>query len=156
MRKLTIAVDFDGVLNAYTGWEDGEVKTAPLPGAIPGLKLLMELFCVFVLTTRDPVMVEDWFRKYAPEIMTLVEQTSVQIDGDYGQEMIWPDNFDRVFWNDDEAQGRVLITRRKLPAVAYLDDRAIRFTSWPNALLDIDREVKAEFGAHSATPYHRP
>jgi hypothetical protein len=157
MRKLTGAVDFDKVLNAYTGWEDGEVKTGPLPGAISGLKLLMELFTIFILTTREPDAVEAWFAVYAPEIPTLVEHSHVHANGKGFAECIdWADNFDRVFWNEDEAQGRVLITRRKLPAVFYLDDRAIRFTGWPNAILGIDREVKAEFGAHSSTPYHRP
>jgi hypothetical protein len=38
------------------------------------------------------------------------------------------------FWND---RGRVLITNRKLPAVAYLDDRAVRFESWTQALTDL-------------------
>jgi hypothetical protein len=149
MRKLTGAVDFDKVLNDYTEWEDGEVKTAPLPGAIPGLKLLMELFTIFILTTRDPVAVDDWFGRHAPEIPTVAE-TVMLADG----RLFW-DNPDRVFWNEDEAQGRVLITRRKLPAVFYLDDRAIRFTSWPNAILDVDKLVRAEFGQHSATPYNR-
>jgi hypothetical protein len=156
MRKLTGAVDFDKVLNDYTGWEDGEVKTAPLPGAIPGLKLLMELFTIFILTTREPMAVKDWFSEHAPEIPTLVEISTVCLPSADDGWSTWSDNFDRVFWNEDEAQGRLLITRRKLPAVFYLDDRAIRFTSWPNAILDIDREVKAEFGAHSSTPYHRP
>jgi hypothetical protein len=156
MRKLTGAVDFDKVLNDYTGWEDGEVKTAPLPGAIPGLKLLMELFTIFILTTRDPVAVEDWFAKHAPEIPTLVEHSHVHANQKGLAECIdWADSFERVFWNEDEAQGRVLITRRKLPAVFYLDDRAIRFDSWPNAILDVDRHVRAEFGQHSATPYNR-
>jgi hypothetical protein len=157
MRKLTGAVDFDKVLNNYTGWEDGEVKTAPLPGAIPGLKMLMELFTMFVLTTRDPVEVEKWFGCYAPEIPVLVEYTAIALAARHHDvspvaNLTWPDNFDRVFWDEDEAQGRLLITRRKLPAVFYLDDRAIRFGSWPNALLDIDKAVRAEFppGRHHA------
>jgi hypothetical protein len=37
------------------------------------------------------------------------------------------------FWNGPS----ILVTRRKLPAVAYIDDRAIRFTSWDQALADL-------------------
>jgi hypothetical protein len=159
-RKLTGAVDFDKVLNDYTGWEDGEVMTAPLPGAIPGLKLLMELFTIFILTTREPDAIETWFRKHAPEIPTLIEHTTIALAARHADvspvaHLVWSDNFERVFWNEDEANGRLLITRRKLPAVFYLDDRAIRFDSWPNAILGIDKHVRAEFGQHSATPYNR-
>jgi hypothetical protein len=155
MRKLTGAVDFDKVLNDYTGREDGEVKTAPLPGAIPGLKMLMELFTIFILTTRDPDTVGEWMLKHAPEIPVLVETTHVHVGSRKVECVDWADNFERVFWNEDEAQGRLLITRRKLPAVFYLDDRAIRFTSWPNAILEVDKLVRTEFGQHSVTPYNR-
>lgn len=37
-------------------------------------------------------------------------------------------------------QGLVLVTDRKLPAIAYIDDRAVRFTNWPDALTAVGIE----------------
>lgn len=39
-------------------------------------------------------------------------------------------------WPDRGAE--VEITDRKLPAIAQIDDRAIRFESWPQALTDLE------------------
>jgi hypothetical protein len=131
---LSVGVSFEGVMARYEGWEDGDVKTAPVAGAIPGLKMLMELFAVFIFTSREPMSVLEWLFLYAPEIEVAVERTPLA-DG-----TLWADNFERVFWGE---QGKLLITRRKLPAVAYLDDRAVRFDgSWPGALLYLDAAVK--------------
>ncbi|WP_329368841.1 hypothetical protein OG896_24850 [Streptomyces sp. NBC_00669] len=38
------------------------------------------------------------------------------------------------FW---DLRDQLLVTNRKLPARAYLDDRAVRFTDWHQALRDI-------------------
>jgi hypothetical protein len=38
-----------------------------------------------------------------------------------------------TFWNP---RGQLLVTNRKLAAVAYLDDRAVRFTDWDQALAE--------------------
>jgi hypothetical protein len=35
------------------------------------------------------------------------------------------------FWN---GRGQLLVTNRKLPANAYVDDRAVRFTDWPSTM----------------------
>lgn len=40
------------------------------------------------------------------------------------------------FWSE---RGQLLVTNRKLPAVAYIDDRGIRFESWDQALADLAR-----------------
>jgi hypothetical protein len=42
--------------------------------------------------------------------------------------------YDGVFWT---TCGILLVTNRKLSAAAYLDDRAVRFTSWAQALADL-------------------
>jgi hypothetical protein len=115
-----VAVDFDGVIHAYSkGWQDGTIYDGPVPGAIDGLRKLMETFAVFVHTTRPPRQVGDWLRGYVP---VLVEHPGVR----------------REFWDQ---LGAVYITNRKLPAVAYIDDRAIRFTTWAQALDDLAVQV---------------
>src|SRR6266540_4074984 len=113
----TIAVDFDGVIHAYSrGWQDGSIYDEPMPGAFDALRTLMERYAVFIHTTRNAEQVARWINdQQGPPVC-------------YG-------SADRIeFWN---TQGVLLVTDRKLPAVAYIDDRAIRFESWPQTLDDL-------------------
>jgi len=115
----TIAVDFDGVIHAYSkGWQDGSIYDKPMPGAFAALNTLMQAYAVMVHTTRDPAPVARWIKVRS------------------GIETAWWQDEDELpeFWND---QNCILVTRRKLPALAYIDDRAIRFESWDQALADI-------------------
>lgn len=119
----TIAVDFDGVLHAYRrGWADGSIYDEPMPGAGAALRALMDEYAVFVHTSRKPWPVAQWIesRFAIPAVV----------------ELDIPDLKSREFWDD---QTTVLVTNRKLPAVAYIDDRGIRFTSWGQALADLAR-----------------
>jgi hypothetical protein len=113
----TLAVDFDGVIHAYSkGWQDGSIYDPPMPGALDALRRLMADYAVFIHTTRDAGAVAGWLAGYGFD-------TVLDVEG--------PRHPKREFWND---LGRLLVTDRKLPAVAYLDDRAVRFTTWPEAL----------------------
>ncbi|MFE0036807.1 hypothetical protein [Streptomyces sp. NPDC059015] len=112
---MTIAVDFDGVIHAYSkGWHDGTIYDEPLPGALEGLRELLASDSVFIFTTRDVSQVATWL---------LERGFSVRL------------GHDGPFWNERD---RLLITNRKLAATAYLDDRAVRFTDWPQALRDLN------------------
>lgn len=114
---MTIAVDFDGVIHGYSrGWADGTIYDPPMPGAIEGLRELMAQDSVFIFTTRDPFHVARWIREHG-----LVAETDVDPE--------------RTFWNE---RGTVLVTNRKLAAVVYIDDRALRFESWPQTLAALD------------------
>lgn len=118
----TIAVDFDGVIHAYSkGWQDGTIYDEPLPGALDGLRALMRTAAVFIHTTRDPQQVADWLFERGEFNITWEAPGAVTCE----------------FWND---QTRLLVTNRKLPAVAYLDDRAVHFDTWPQALRDLGAE----------------
>ncbi|MBD3004513.1 hypothetical protein [Streptomyces sp. 5-10] len=111
---ITVAVDFDGVIHAYSkGWHDGTIYDPPMQGALEGLCLLMEVHAVFIFTSRDAGQVAQWLTERG---------FSCELD------------FDGTFWNK---RGCLLVTNRKLPASAYLDDRAVPFTSWNQALLDL-------------------
>ena len=116
--KKTISVDFDGVIHAYSrGWQDGSVYDEPVPGAIEGLRALMTSHVVVVSTARrDLLAVAKWLR--------LRGIHAVADDGTISK------------WAKGDT---VLVTNQKLPAVAYLDDRAVRFLDWetvPAQLLD--------------------
>lgn len=120
-RVQTIAVDFDGVLHSYDkGWHDGSIYGDWLPGAVTALSQLMRQHAVFIHTTRNPRQVARWIERqsgYGVECTTRLPRTW------WGRR--------KPFWNQ---QGVLLVTDRKLAAVAYIDDRAVRFVNWPDAL----------------------
>lgn len=123
-KRGTIAVDFDGVIHRYSkGWQDGAIYDPPMPGAVEGLRALMGRFAVFVFTTRPAAQVADWLGDLG---------FAVRVDGE-------PDRPE--FWN---ARDVLLVANRKLPALAYLDDRAVRFTDWARALKSLGVEAVAE------------
>lgn len=117
----TMAVDFDGVLHSYErGWHDGTIYGDWVPGAVTALAQLMHEHAVFVHTTRSVRQVARWIEDRSGRG---IECTTRHPRTWYGRR--------RPFWNE---RGVLLITNRKLAAVAYIDDRAVRFSSWPNAL----------------------
>lgn len=118
----TLAVDFDGVVHAYSrGWDDGTIYDPPLPGALEALANLMHICAVYIHSSRTPHDdIVDWLTTHGVPAVT-----------DYMADH-------PAFWSD---QTKVLVTNRKLPAAAYIDDRAVRFTSWPQTLADLDRYV---------------
>jgi hypothetical protein len=114
----TVAVDFDQVIHTYDkGWQDGSIYGEFVPGAVMALSWLMQHYAVFIHTSRKPRPVARWIEDrsgHGIECTTHVPR--------------------KGFWNE---RGYLLVTRRKLPAVAYIDDRAIRFSSWDQALADL-------------------
>lgn len=121
----TIAVDFDGVLHSYDrGWQDGVIYGEMLPGAVAALTSLMQRYAVFVHTTRKPRPVARWIE----------QQTGRGIECTTVIDPLRP--WRHRFWNE---KGVLLVTNRKLPARAYIDDRGIRFRDWKQALADLAR-----------------
>lgn len=126
----TVAVDFDGVIHSYSrGWQDGKIYDVPMPGAIDGLHWLMERYAVFILTSRDVVQVAQWLMECGFSTFVEVNGDSCDCEDSNGFTCVHEDQC-RKLWNE---QGRLLVTKRKLAAIAYIDDRGIRFTNW-NAL----------------------
>jgi hypothetical protein len=105
---LTVAVDFDGVIHGYSrGWQDGELYDPPVLGAFDALRRLREDYELVIYTTR------------------------AQSEGQVARMLVW---FELHGGKDLTS---IPITHEKPLAVAYLDDRAIRFTSWPEALFSL-------------------
>lgn len=88
MTKKTICVDFDGVLNEYNGYEEGNLGE-PLSGSKEFIRQLRRKYKVVILTSRQKEQVIDWLNNNGFPSME--------------------------------------VTNRKVPAVAYIDDRAIQF-----------------------------
>lgn len=119
----TIAIDFDGVIHSYEhGWHDGTIYGQPIPGALDAIRGLMRAgHAVFVHTTRNPQHVAGWLRVRDIPAHSLRE---IEADGE-------PIG---AFWNRADL---VLVSDKKFPAVAYIDDRGIRFESWDQTLADL-------------------
>ncbi|MFM9675796.1 HAD family hydrolase [Streptomyces brasiliscabiei] len=145
---MTIAVDFDGVIHSYRrGWQDGSIYDQPMPGALDGLRELLDHDAVFIFTARDPEQVAPWLERYGFDVTTddrcgrcLGEGGGQELDADSRPAgPAWECDACKgsgllTFWNQ---RGQLLVTNRKLPATAYLDDRAVRFVDWDQALTDL-------------------
>jgi hypothetical protein len=106
----TIAIDFDGVIHTYSnGWRDGTTYDVPVEGAFDQIKKLLASYCVYIHSTRDSEQILEYVLFHAPDILCRVIP------------------HDSVFWNDVGVLG---VSNRKIAAIAYIDDRAIRFTNW--------------------------
>lgn len=88
MTKKTICVDFDGVLNEYNGYEEGNLGE-PLSASKEFIRQLRKKYKVVILTSRPKEQVINWLNNNGFPSME--------------------------------------VTNRKIPAVAYIDDRAIQF-----------------------------
>lgn len=96
--KRTIALDFDGVLHRYDGWQGGKIQ-GPIDGAREAVeKLLARGHEVVVFTTRDAQHVRQWLNKYdfPPLEITatkrpfyvLVDDRALRFDGQWGEEVV--------------------------------------------------------------------
>lgn len=89
--KKTICIDFNGVLDTYTGWQGPDFMYPPRPGLAEFLTKISKTYKIVVLTSTNIQKVKQWLCKY-------------RLD-DY---------------IDD-------VTDKKVPAIVYLDDRALTF-----------------------------
>lgn len=139
----TIAIDFDGVIHAYSkGWQDGSIYDEPVSGAFEAIKKFMdEGYTVYIHTTRNPGQILKWLNDHQHlwfwDPMGGSPDDRTRVYG-YVAEKI---PFWKRFWDKPGVLG---ITNRKLPAIAYIDDRAVPFRGkWegfklPEALLSAD------------------
>ena len=119
-KKLTIAIDFDGVIHSYhDGWRDGTCYGYPIEGAFKEIETLMERFNVFILTTRSAEDTKEWMDRWLGSELDGLENP-------FPTEVV-PNDTDNPFWDKEGVLG---ITNRKLVAISYIDDRALRFTNW--------------------------
>jgi len=108
-----IAVDFDGVIHKYSqGWKDGSIYDPPVEGAKECLSLLVKKgFTVVIFTTRlNPELNDD-------------------VNLEVNKVTRWLSSFGfrkGVHYHE--------ITAIKPRAVVYIDDRAMRFINWQDAM----------------------
>lgn len=128
-QPKTIAFDFDGVIHKYSkGWQDGSCYDDEIEGIFQIIQQLFENgYSVFILSTRSPRQIKRWLKTRVLETeydhMTMGDPNWYTYPKYGFQIAIIP--WWKKFWNSRDTLG---ITRRKLPAHAYVDDRAICFT----------------------------
>lgn len=115
--KKTIAIDFDGVIHDYKlGWQDGRIYGMPNPGALRFIAtLLARDYSVFIHSARSPWKIKRWL-----EVMPMFDERVSAMHAVPLQ--VVP--FWYRFW---DRRGILGITRRKMAAAIYIDDRAYKF-----------------------------
>lgn len=113
MKRLTVAVDFDGVLHSYeSGWKGAtKIPDPPVAGAIEWLVELVQTYNVVIVSTRarrwwGRRAIRAWLRSHCEDWQWIGDLYNPF--GGYGLE-------------------DVKITATKVPALVYLDDRDLRF-----------------------------
>lgn len=111
-NEKQIAIDFDGVIHKNSkGFHDGTVYDEPIEGAFDAIKKLKaEGYCIVIFSAK-------------------AKPDRPLVNGKTGAELIeeWFDNYQMLSYIKE-------VTSEKPRAIAYIDDRAIRFTNWSDVL----------------------
>tara|TARA_R110002074_G_scaffold387005_2_gene568930 strand:- start:181 stop:1155 length:975 start_codon:yes stop_codon:yes gene_type:complete len=114
-EEINIGVDFDGVLHKCSkGYHDGTIYDRPVDGAIESLTLLSEKYNVIVYTCK-------------------AKPDRGLVNGKTGTQLVWE-------WLEKYGASEYVtkVTAEKPRARAYIDDKAIKFVNWEQALAAIE------------------
>jgi len=118
----TIAIDFDGVIHSFEfGFHDGTIYGTPLPGSLESIKKIAEKYKIIIYTAKA--------KKDRP-----------LINGKTGTELVWE-------WLKKYEIDTLIadVTAEKPRAVCYIDDKAIQFINWDQALNDLSTFTNESF-----------
>lgn len=118
--RYTLGIDFDGVIHQYDKYT-GSIPNDPVEGAFDAIYELLEEYNIFIFCARGTNSsksgslweIPAWFEKHGFKIPVICDPY-----------------FMGPFWENPHS---ILITNKKLTAVAYIDDRAIPFHDWVSA-----------------------
>tara|TARA_R110002167_G_scaffold328959_3_gene535547 strand:+ start:1763 stop:2734 length:972 start_codon:yes stop_codon:yes gene_type:complete len=114
-EQVNLGVDFDGVIHKNSkGFFDGTIYDSPFEGTKEALKKLSDKYTLICYTA-----------KAKPDRML--------INGKTGTELVWE-------WLEKHNFSQYIskVTSEKPRAVAYIDDKSIRFTNWDKCLKDLN------------------
>jgi hypothetical protein len=109
-----ISIDFDGVIHKNSkGFHDGTVYDEPIDGAIEAIKSLSDRYNIVVFSAK-------------------AKPDRPLVNGKTGVELIWE-------WLEKYNLSQYVseVTSEKPRAIVYIDDKAIRFNSWSQALNEL-------------------
>jgi len=110
----TIAIDFDGVIHSFElGFHDGTIYGTPIEGSIEAIKKIAKKYTIVIYTAKA--------KKDRP-----------LINGKTGTELIW--EWLRKYQLDSYIKD---ITAEKPRCICYVDDKAVQFINWNQALIDL-------------------
>jgi hypothetical protein len=105
--KKTICLDFDGVIHKYSkGYLDGTIYDSDVYGSVPAIRKLLKEYNIVICSARASS------EKSIAEIKHWLKQ---------------------IGFTDKEIV-KMNVTNVKPIAIAYIDDRAIRFINWTDTL----------------------
>ena len=110
-----LCIDFDGVIHNHNlGFYDGTIYGDPIEGSLKALKQLSKKYRLIIYTCK-------------------ANPDRPLINGKTGEELIW-DWLDKYGVKENVTS----VTYTKPNAVAYIDDKAVRFMDWEQTLQDLN------------------
>ena len=109
LYRKKILIDLDGVLNVYKGNYNPDEIPEIKEGAMEFIEKLNEKFDLYVFTTREKKLSEEWLKKYAlnkyfKDVTNIklpaylyIDDRCICFEGDYGKLLTEINNFE-VFW----------------------------------------------------------
>jgi len=110
----TIAIDFDGVIHSFElGFHDGTIYGTPIEGSIEAIKQIAKKYTIVIYTAKA--------KKDRP-----------LVKGKTGTELVW--EWLKKYQLDSYIKE---VTAEKPRCICYVDDKAIQFINWNQALVDL-------------------
>ena len=112
---INIGVDFDGVIHKCSkGYHDGTIYDIPVEGAKDALEAISNKYTIIVYTCK-------------------ARSDRGLVNGKTGTELVWG-------WlkEHDLSQYVSKVTAEKPRAIAYIDDKALKFSNWADSLSQLD------------------
>lgn len=110
-EKINLGIDFDGVIHKCSkGYYDGTIYDDPIDGSFEALQRLAKDYTIIVNTCK-------------------AKPDRGLVNGKTGTQLVWE-------WLEKHDMARFVskVTSEKPRARVYIDDKGVRFTSWPDAL----------------------
>ena len=114
-EKTNIGIDFDGVIHKNSkGYYDGTIYDEPIIGSKNAIKEISKKYDIIIFTAK-------------------AKPDRPIIGGKTGKELVWE-------WLKIHGFAKYIkdVTSEKPRAVAYIDDKAIKFVDWKNTLEEIN------------------